>query len=60
VVGSEVVGLIPKSCILEAAEFYINRENLFILEEEQKVRLAIERLGLHSIKHFEPKEKIIE
>ena len=60
VVGSEIVGLIPKSCMLEAAEFYMNREDLFLLEEEQQIRLAVDRLGLSSLKYFDPKEKVIE
>ena len=59
-VGSEVVGVLPKSCLVEAAEFYIEKENLFILEEDQKIRLAVDRLGLHSYKPFDPKEKVIE
>jgi glutamate formiminotransferase len=33
VVGSELVGLIPLEAILMAAEYYIERENLFILDE---------------------------
>ncbi|XP_067936102.1 formimidoyltransferase-cyclodeaminase-like [Watersipora subatra] len=60
VVGSEVVGVLPKSALIAAADFYIERDGLFILEEEQKIRLAIDRLGLNSYKHFEPKEKVIE
>ena len=60
VTGSEVVGLIPLAAILSAAEFYISRENLFILHERQKVRLVVERLGLNSVEEFKPKEKIIE
>lgn len=31
-----------------AAEYYIAKEGLMIVEERQKVRLAIERLGLNS------------
>ena len=60
IAGSEVVGLVPLESLLMAADFYIARENLFIYEEDQKVRLAIDRLGLSSINHFTPKEKIIE
>ena len=30
------------------------QENLFILEERQKVRLAVERLGLSSVSPFNP------
>ncbi|MEE4358826.1 MAG: glutamate formimidoyltransferase [Desulfococcaceae bacterium] len=60
VIGSEIVGLVPLEAILAAAEYYMEKENLFILEEDQKVRLAVDRLGLNSIAGFEPKEKIIE
>ena len=60
VAGSEIVGLIPLQAILTVAEYYIEKEGLFILEEDQKVRLAVERLGLNSVAPFDPKEKIIE
>jgi len=60
VTGSEVVGLVPLSAILEAAEFYMEREGLFVLEEDQKVHLAINRLGLSTLSPFYPKERIIE
>jgi glutamate formiminotransferase / formiminotetrahydrofolate cyclodeaminase len=60
VAGSEIVGLVPLEAILMAAEYYMDKENLFILDERQKVRLAIDRLGLSSIHPFDPDEKIIE
>ena len=60
VAGSEVVGLIPLQSILMAADYYIAQENLFILDEDQKIRLAVERLGLNSVAPFDPQEKIIE
>jgi glutamate formiminotransferase/formiminotetrahydrofolate cyclodeaminase len=60
VAGSELVGLIPKEAMLLAAEYYIERENLFILDERQKIRLAIERLGLNSVDQFDPDTRIIE
>jgi glutamate formiminotransferase/formiminotetrahydrofolate cyclodeaminase len=60
VAGSELVGLVPLESILMAAEYYIEKENLFIYDEEQKVRLAVERMGLNSVAPFNPKEKIIE
>ncbi len=58
--GSELVGLIPLEALLMAADYYIERENLFIYEEDQKVRLAVERLGLNSVARFNPAERIIE
>jgi glutamate formiminotransferase/formiminotetrahydrofolate cyclodeaminase len=60
VVGSELVGLIPLEAMLMAAEYYIQNEDLFILEEEQKIKLAVNRLGLDSISKFEPNKRIIE
>jgi len=60
VAGSEIVGLVPLDAMLLAAEYYIAKENLFVLDEDQKIRLAIERLGLSATSPFDPKEKIIE
>jgi glutamate formiminotransferase/formiminotetrahydrofolate cyclodeaminase len=60
VCGSELVGLIPLEAMLMAADYYIQKENLFILDEKQKIRLVIERLGLSSISQFIPEKRIIE
>jgi glutamate formiminotransferase / formiminotetrahydrofolate cyclodeaminase len=60
VCGSELVGLIPLEAMLMAAEYYIEKENLFILDEKQKIRLVIERLGLSSVSQFIPEKRIIE
>nr|XP_025841312.1 formimidoyltransferase-cyclodeaminase [Vulpes vulpes] len=60
VVGSQLVGLVPLKALLDAAAFYCERENLFILEEEHRVRLVVNRLGLDSLSPFNPKERIIE
>lgn len=43
VVGSQIVGLIPLRALLDSADFYINRDGLFIVEEEHKVRLVSDR-----------------
>lgn len=60
VCGSELVGLIPLEAMLMAAEYYIKKENLFILDEKQKIRLVIERMGLSSVSPFIPEKRIIE
>ena len=46
--------------MLDAAEFYIKKEGLIVLEEDQKVHLAINRLGLSTLSPFNAKERIIE
>ncbi|PLX25799.1 MAG: glutamate formimidoyltransferase [Ignavibacteria bacterium] len=60
VAGSELVGLIPLEAMLMAADYYIEKENLFIIDEGQKIRLVIERLGLNSVSTFVPEKRIIE
>jgi glutamate formiminotransferase/formiminotetrahydrofolate cyclodeaminase len=60
VAGSEIVGLVPLRALLMAAEHYVAKEGLFILDERQKIRLVIERLGLSSIARFDPDKRIIE
>lgn len=58
--GSEIVGLVPLEAMLMAADYYIKKENLFVIEEDQKIKLVIDRLGLSSIQHFDPNKRIIE
>jgi glutamate formiminotransferase/formiminotetrahydrofolate cyclodeaminase len=60
VAGSELVGLIPLEAMLLAADYYIERENLFILDERQKIKLVIERMGLGAVSPFDPDQRIIE
>ncbi len=60
VVGSELVGLIPLEAMLMAADYYIKKEDLFILDEKHKIRLAADRLGLNSVSQFIPEKRIIE
>jgi glutamate formiminotransferase / formiminotetrahydrofolate cyclodeaminase len=60
VAGSELVGLIPLQAVLVAAEHYVAKENLFILDERQRIRLVVERLGLSSVQLFVPGKRIIE
>ena len=58
--GGEIVGLVNLDSILKVADYYIQKENLFILEERQKIMLVVQRLGLNSVEPFDPKKTIIE
>ncbi len=55
--GSEIVGLIPNEALLMAGSFYSNETTN---NEQELVRLAIERLGLSKLDHFDQNKKIIE
>ena len=59
ITGSEMVGLVPLAAILQVADYYMEKEKLMILEEDQKVHLAINRLGLSSLHPFNAKRVTI-
>jgi glutamate formiminotransferase/formiminotetrahydrofolate cyclodeaminase len=60
VAGSEIVGLVPLQALRAAADHYVEKEGLFLLEERQRIRLAVERLGLNAVSPFVPEKRIIE
>lgn len=61
VTGSELVGLIPLQAMLDAADYYlIKQERSLGCSESEKIKIAIKSLGLDELKPFDPKEKIIE
>jgi glutamate formiminotransferase/formiminotetrahydrofolate cyclodeaminase len=61
IAGSEVIGLIPEACLLEAGVFATrSRGEVPIMEKEMLVHEAIQHLGLGRLKPFLPHEKILE
>ncbi|MHB1687656.1 MAG: glutamate formimidoyltransferase [Ignavibacteriaceae bacterium] len=55
--GSEIVGLVPLETLIQTGKFYADGRNM---DEKSLVDLAIEKLGLSSINHFNKNEKIID
>ena len=55
--GSELVGLVPLSSMLEVGRWYTNKDNP---SESELVDAAIEGLGLSELEKFNPKKRIIE
>jgi glutamate formiminotransferase/formiminotetrahydrofolate cyclodeaminase len=59
--GSELIGLIPLQAMLDAADYYlIKQERSLGCSESEKIKIAIKSLGLDELKPFNPREKIIE
>ena len=56
VMGSEIVGLVPREAILAAGRFYSPEEQ----SEKALIDCAINSLGLNSLKEFDASKKIIE
>lgn len=61
VTGSELIGLIPLQAMLDAADFYLTKQERSLgCSESEKIKIAIKSLGLDELKPFNPREKIIE
>jgi glutamate formiminotransferase/formiminotetrahydrofolate cyclodeaminase len=61
VTGSEVVGLLPLSVLLDAGRHYLARMGRPTgVPEAALVHTAIRTLGLSEVKPFDPKERVIE
>ena len=61
VTGSEIVGLVPLSVLLDSGRHYLKRMGRPSgVSESELVQTAIRTLGLSEIKPFDPKERIIE
>ena len=61
VTGAEIVGLVPKSVLVDAGRHFLRKQNRSTgLPERELVRIAIESMGLSNLKEFKPEEKVIE
>src|SRR3954462_12801211 len=59
--GSEVVGLLPKKCLIDAGRYFQRKQKWSEgASEEDLIDVAIRSMGLSELKPFDPKERIIE
>ncbi len=61
VTGSELVGLVPKQALLDAADFFLHRQERSLgISEREKIKLAVKSLGLDDLAPFDPEKRVIE
>ncbi len=61
VTGSELVGLVPLKAMLDAADYFLTKQQRSLgIAESEKIKIAVKSLGLDDLKPFNPQEKIIE
>ncbi len=61
VTGSELVGLVPKQALLDAADFFLTRQERSLgISEREKIMIAVKSLGLDDLAPFDPEKKVIE
>ena len=61
VTGSEIVGMVPKKCLVDAGRYFLRKQQWSEgASEEELIDIAIRSMGLSELKPFDPKEKVIE
>src|SRR5213082_2103270 len=61
VTGSEIVGMVPKKCLVDAGKYFLRKQDWSEgLADEELIDIAIRSMGLSELKPFDPKEKVIE
>ena len=61
VTGTEIVGLIPKRCLIDAGKYYLEKQRRSTgIPEADIINIAVHSLGLDDLKPFDPREKVIE
>lgn len=60
-VGSELIGLMPEECLLQAGSYAFMKEGKEVPKDKQLiVHRAIDYLALNKVKPFDPQEKVLE
>ena len=61
VTGSEIVGMVPKKCLIEAGRYFLRKQKWSEgASEEALIDIAVRSMGLGELKPFDPNEKVIE
>src|SRR5437667_8419921 len=61
VTGSEIVGMVPKKCLVDAGRHFLRKQRWSEgASREELIDIAIRSMGLSELKPFDPKEKVIE
>lgn len=61
VTGSELVGLVPLSVLMEAGRYFLRRQQRSLgVSEAEIIKIAVKSLGLDALTPFDPAKKIIE
>lgn len=61
VTGTEVVGMMPKRALIDAAKYFLKKQNRSLgISESEMIKIAVKSLGLDDLKPFNPQEKVIE
>jgi len=61
VTGSELVGIIPLQCLIDAGKYFLEKQERSTgIPEKELIKIAVKSLGLEELAPFKPEERIIE
>ncbi len=61
VTGSELVGLVPKSVLVDAGKYFLEKQRRSKgVSERELIHIAVRTLGLDELSAFDPDKKVIE
>ncbi|MEI7424084.1 MAG: glutamate formimidoyltransferase [Prolixibacteraceae bacterium] len=61
VTGSELIGVVPLSCMIEAGKYFLHKQKRSSgIPDEEIIEVAVRTLGLNELAPFDPKKRIIE
>ena len=61
ITGAEIVGLVPKSTLIEAGKYFLRKQQRSVgLHDEEIIKIAVKSMGLDDLKPFNPEEKVVE
>lgn len=61
VTGSELVGLVPLECLLDAGRYFLDKQQRSTgVSERELLKIAARSLGLDELAPFKPEERVIE
>ena len=61
VTGSELVGVVPLSAMLEAGKYFLRKQNRSLgISDREIIKIAVKSMGLDELYPFDPDKKIVE
>lgn len=61
VTGSELVGVLPLKCLLDAGKYFLEKQQRSTgVPEKELIKIAVKSMGLDELGPFKPEERVIE
>jgi glutamate formiminotransferase/formiminotetrahydrofolate cyclodeaminase len=61
VTGSELVGLLPLDCLLDAGRYFLAKQQRSLgVSDSELIKIAVKSMGLDELGPFEPEKRVIE